>query len=122
MADDMEGLEIHVRIREERMRLGYRSQSAFAREIGIDTRTENMYEVGKSLPGLRELLKMQQIGADAIYILSGRRLPSEESGEGDITPPSPHHVALYNEVAALDVSAADVDLLLTVARRLARRG
>lgn len=66
-------VEIFSRLREERLRLGFRRQDALAEKIGASPSSVHNYEVGKSSPDADYLVRFMELGADVLYILTGTR-------------------------------------------------
>lgn len=73
---------ISQRIQEERKRLGL-TQEAAAEKMGSTKRSLINWEGGASLPGADALARFDEIGADVLYILTGRldtsKLSSDEA-------------------------------------------
>ncbi|TXF11899.1 helix-turn-helix transcriptional regulator [Pelomicrobium methylotrophicum] len=63
---------IGARLKEERERLGL-SQTAFAEGCGLKKLAQINYEKGERMPDAEYLLRASQLGADVLYILTGRR-------------------------------------------------
>lgn len=62
------------RLREERLRLGY-SQPAFAGLAGVTKGAVVKWEKGTASPNAIALMAFAEVGADALYILTGKREP-----------------------------------------------
>jgi transcriptional regulator with XRE-family HTH domain len=60
------------RLREERERLGL-NQTEFGVRLGVSRGTQKNYELGASSLDLRYVSALEEQGADAAYILTGRR-------------------------------------------------
>jgi transcriptional regulator with XRE-family HTH domain len=60
------------RLREERERLGL-NQTEFGVLLGVSRGTQKNYELGASSLDLRYVAALEEQGADAAYILTGRR-------------------------------------------------
>ncbi|WP_375592132.1 helix-turn-helix domain-containing protein [Chitiniphilus eburneus] len=65
-------LEIGFRLREERTRLGF-SQADLTALLGVTSRTLSEYEKGNNFPKADYLSKFEAMGADVLYVLTGRR-------------------------------------------------
>lgn len=72
-------MQISDRLRQERDRLGL-TQSEIAKLCGVAFRTYCDYEAGKTEPKASFLNKIDKLGADVMYILTGDR-----TLKGDIT-------------------------------------
>lgn len=64
-------VEIFERLREERERLGFKSQTAFAEKVGCHPKSQTNYETGKRSPDAAYLSAIAAAGADVQYILTG---------------------------------------------------
>lgn len=64
---------ISERLREERVRLGFKSQTAFAEMVGIHHKSQANYETGARSPDADYLSAIAAAGADILYILTGPR-------------------------------------------------
>lgn len=105
------------RFREERLRLGYKNQTDLAQKLSLNVKTVNMYETGKSSPGVEDLLRFGELGADLCYLLTGRRLPFADQSQ---TAHATHVVALVDTLVGLKLSAEDARMLNDLALRLGR--
>lgn len=110
---------IPKRFREERERLGFsRPELALALEVTQDT-VKN-WEGKTSSPNAVALAKFQSLGADVFYILTGSRTVPESIEQGkkgyELSPAR----RLAIKVGIMHLSDEDADLLLAVARRLAK--
>ena len=86
------------RIREERERLGY-SQDAFATFANISRRSQIMYEQDSSEPSAGYFTAISAIGADILYILTGRVDADFEAKQIEIAEKRNSEVMqLYNEL------------------------
>lgn len=56
---------------EEMKRLGF-SQTSFAAKVGLSKVTISHYVLGKHLPSSEVLIKMDALGGDVLYILTGK--------------------------------------------------
>lgn len=61
-----------MRLHEERLRLQL-TQVAWAERLGISRTSATLYESGKHLPRAEVLINLDRLGADVLYILTGRR-------------------------------------------------
>ena len=64
---------ISERLKEERERLGHKSQAAFAAVVGCHYKSQANYETGKRYPDAAYLSAIAAAGADVLYILTGER-------------------------------------------------
>jgi len=71
---------IGVRLKEERIRLGF-NQESFAAAAGVTRRPYADWEAGKTSPTTVQLASLVSVGADVLYILTGRREPEALSTE-----------------------------------------
>ena len=76
-------LEIGVRLREERERLGF-SQQAFAEIGGASKRSQVEWEKGAQVPNAEFLAHIATRGADVAYIVTGVRALSAKEIEADL--------------------------------------
>lgn len=76
-------LEIGVRLREERERLGF-SQQAFAEIGGASKRSQVEWEKGAQVPNAEFLAHIAARGADVAYIVTGVRAPTGQEIEADL--------------------------------------
>lgn len=105
---------VGARLKEERDRLKL-SQEDLAAHLAISGRTIKKYEANGTSMRATELLAFSGLGADVLYIVTGRREPV------DLEHPSTPSLRLAAAIAALDLSDADADLIAAMARRLASR-
>lgn len=103
------------RFREERERLGF-TQRGLATRIATTERTIIAYETDATQPKLGKLILFYGAGADLLYILTGERQ------QVDLSKPSTHSERLAAAIADMELSEADAELLLAMARRLAKPG
>lgn len=96
-------MDISVRIREERERLGF-SQPAFAAIGGATKQTQLRWEQGKTFPDASVLAQWERIGADTQYIISGKRSTAA-------LHPDEEELLTRYRAASLDVRAAAVRAL-----------
>lgn len=68
-------MDIHQRLRDERMRLGH-SQDSAGSIGGVRKQAQHLYESGERHPDTRYLLRLQAGGFDVPYILTGERTPA----------------------------------------------
>ena len=57
---------------EERVRLKL-TQGQLGEALGVSRTSATMYEAGKQMPGAEVLMRLGEIGADILYILTGQR-------------------------------------------------
>jgi transcriptional regulator with XRE-family HTH domain len=67
---------VGARVQEERVRLQL-TQAELAERLGISRTSATLYEAGKHLPRAEVLIGLDGLGADVLYILTGRRLGTE---------------------------------------------
>ena len=68
---------VGVRVQEERLRLQM-TQGELAERLGISRTSATLYEAGKHLPRAEVLIGLDGLGADVLYILTGRRRSAEK--------------------------------------------
>lgn len=73
---------IGVRLKEERERIGY-TQAELSKILGKGLRTIGGWEKGETSPDAEYLVKLNELGMDAYYILFGKKLPDAQDIEGD---------------------------------------
>lgn len=73
-------LDIGLRLREERERLGF-TQPAFGAVGGVQKLAQLKYEKGERFPGADYLAAVAKVGADVQYIVTGVRCPGMLSGD-----------------------------------------
>ena len=76
------GTSIAARVQEERVRLQL-TQAELAEKLGISRTSATLYEAGKHLPRAEVLIGMDRLGADVLYILTGRK-PGAEALDLDV--------------------------------------
>ncbi|HGQ7396659.1 TPA: helix-turn-helix domain-containing protein [Pseudomonas aeruginosa] len=69
-------MTIGERLKEERQRLGM-SQTELAEQCGVSKNTQLAYEKGERSPDAAYLLRASLLGADVLYVITGRRQPAE---------------------------------------------
>lgn len=112
--------EIGARLKYERKRLGL-SQEALCKLIGVkDPKTLRSWESGTTAPTLFDLVEFVAAGADLIFITTGERAVPAVTMERTVYEKPAHRAAAA--VAAMPLTKEDVELLLAVARRLAKPG
>lgn len=112
--------EMGARLKSERKRLGF-SQEALCKLIGVkDPKTLRSWESGATAPTLFDLAEFVSAGADLIYIVSGDRAVPAVTMERTAYERSAYRVAAA--VAEMALSQEDAELLLAMARRLAKPG
>jgi transcriptional regulator with XRE-family HTH domain len=62
---------LNIRIKEERLRLNFKSQESIANELNISRETWNKIERGQNVPSGEAFIKMYELGFDINYIFSG---------------------------------------------------
>jgi transcriptional regulator with XRE-family HTH domain len=114
-----EMFSIGQRLREERERLNL-SQDSLGEALGVDRRVIRNYEGNKTSPRADQLAKMMGLGADILYIVSGKRVLIEmkEPPTGDSSPAE--QLATY--IRGLTLSDSDAEILRVLAMRLAAGG
>lgn len=75
--DDLLG--IGSRLREERLRLGP-NQTDFGASLDVGKNTQYAYEKGERAPDLLYLLRARRLGVDIWYVMTGDRMPLDETG------------------------------------------
>lgn len=65
-------MTIGKRLREERLRLGY-NQKDFGGIYGVSKATQIEYEKDASFPNAKQIENLSQLGADVLYIITGRK-------------------------------------------------
>lgn len=80
---DSKKLQFADRLARERVRLGF-SQLEMAGLGGVALRTYANYESGEREPGVSALASWGQHGADVLYLITGRHVPSLLSAEEDV--------------------------------------
>ncbi len=60
------------RIQEERKRLGF-TQTQLAEKVGLKLNAQSKYERGENEPKASYFAKLEELGADIYYILTGKR-------------------------------------------------
>lgn len=69
-----EKVQIGSRLQEERARLGYKSQAAIGEVMGLVSKTQGQYERGDTVPDAAYLSRLAEMGADILYIITGKRV------------------------------------------------
>ncbi len=97
---------IGKRFAEERKRMGM-SQRAIAERIGISLKMISRYEGDKSVPSGDVLAKLAAIGADVLYILTGKRAdgPPARAGDEPVGRASARHAFAYLPLYGIEASA-----------------
>lgn len=75
--------DLGLRLREERQRLKL-DQVAFAELGGVKKNTQIAYEKGETSPSAAYLLKLEEHGVDATYVLTGQRTDVAEADDQDM--------------------------------------
>lgn len=73
-------MSVGNRLQSERKRLGL-SQEDFAKQMGVSLSSQKRYETGEREPAATYLDKLDTIGADSIYVLSGRTPADRERAD-----------------------------------------
>lgn len=108
--------QVAARIKEERKRLNYKAQGAFAEALGIPERTYWDREKGVIAPDAEFLAGFCELGGDALYVLTGKRAPLHAGEPWRPYSPAEQAAAAIQE---LKLTKADADLLIAMASRLA---
>jgi transcriptional regulator with XRE-family HTH domain len=109
---------IGERLKAERVRLKL-SQEAFGDAAGVGKHSQMRYEKGERSPDGDYLAKIGTFGADVHYILTGQRnLFMDYEAPESITPAR----QIANDIAGMNLSSDDAELLLAFARRLCPPG
>lgn len=69
-----------ARLKEERLRLGFK-QAEFAALVGTDVPKQSLYENGHRQLRARYLARLEPVGVDLLYVLTGRRSEGFPLGE-----------------------------------------
>lgn len=107
------------RLREERERLGFKSQEALGNRLSKSKKTITNWELDATVPDVNDLTVMNEIGFDVYYIILGGRLPFGVAQSRPLYSPAERAAV---EVQKLVLSEEDSQLLLAFARRLAGNG
>lgn len=111
-----EVFSIGARLREERERMGL-SQEMLGSRISTTGRTIKKYEGNETSPRAIELLQLDRLGADVLYIVTGNRLPLGVAETRAAFTPAEH---LGQFIADLKLTTEDAELLKATAIRLAK--
>lgn len=76
-------MHIFERLKVERERLGF-TQEAFAAIGGVSRRAQANYESGERSPDLKYLAAIERVGADPLYVITGRRSEATVTGEEEL--------------------------------------
>lgn len=68
------------RLREERLRLGLKTQDDLAQIGGVNRNTQGSYEKGERNPDSAYLAAVAAAGVDVLYVLTGARTPRPSEG------------------------------------------
>lgn len=93
-------MQIGIRLRKERELLGL-TQSELAKACGVAFRTYCDYEAGKTEPKGSFFSNLHELGADILFILTGKRIPNI----GDISSDEAEIIKYYR-AAPIAVKAA----------------
>jgi transcriptional regulator with XRE-family HTH domain len=103
------------RLKEERI-LRNMSQEAFGGVGGVGKHAQINYEKDERSPDVDYLARIAGIGVDVLYVVTGHRAPfAAEQQRADYVTPARQ---LAGDIAAMALSQADADLLLSFAKRL----
>ena len=69
-----------ARLKEERIRLGFK-QAEFAELVGTDVPKQSLYENDRRQLRARYLARLEPVGVDLLYVVTGRRSGSALLGE-----------------------------------------
>lgn len=70
------GEELGIRLKEERVRLGF-NQADFAALAGVAKTSQFNYEKGERSPDAAYLAAMAAAGVDVLYVVTGERKPAQ---------------------------------------------
>lgn len=105
------------RLKAERVRLKY-SQEAFGEAAGVGKHSQIHYEKGRRSPDVDYLAAVGALGADVLFIVTGHRQPylaeSDDLRDAHLTPAR----RLAGDIASMNLSREDAELLLNLAQRL----
>jgi transcriptional regulator with XRE-family HTH domain len=108
---------IGERLKAERVRLKY-SQEAFGDAAGVGKHSQIRYEKGERSPDGDYLAAIANLEVDVLFIITGHRQPylaeSEDLRDTYLTPAR----RLAGDIAGMNLSPDDAELLLTIAQRL----
>jgi len=107
-----------ARIKEERLRLGIKSQANAATRFGVERETWSRYETGKMEMGREVFQRFIEAGADPDYITTGFRREEFEASikKADESPLVSNEEVMAGLFAALDKKSQV--LVLPLVRRL----
>ena len=100
---------VSERLKSERIRLGFK-QTDILKQIDVAISTFSNYENGIRSPDVDFLMKLTELGYDAGYILTGRRL---EETSSDLTESEQIWLELYRQL-----SKDDSERLIKMAKSL----
>lgn len=109
---------IGQRLREERERLKL-SQEGLGEKLGVDRKVIRNYEGDKTSPRADQLAVMLDLGADALYIVSGRKAPLGVTDTESSVAYKPAERAAA-AIRPLVLSEDDAEMVRALAVRLAR--
>lgn len=91
-----------ARVQEERVRLQL-TQAELAEKLGISRTSATLYEAGKHLPRAEVFIGLDRLGADVLYILTGRR-PGTQEFDLDVMAFALQEVRRQTSLAAQEMS------------------
>lgn len=103
------------RLRDERERLGFKSQTAFGQAMEVSKKTVINWEQDTTAPDAQELIRMHKLRFNVMYLLFGGRPDLVGAKESPAYTPA-EHAAMA--VRGLSLSDADATLVVQLARRL----
>lgn len=105
------------RLREERERLGFASQTALGNALTVSKKTIINWEQDATAPDAQDLMRMHGMRFNIVYLLFGTSVGIAQESPA-YTPAE--HAALA--VRALNLSDTDAKLIVQIARRMAGDG
>jgi transcriptional regulator with XRE-family HTH domain len=107
------------RLQEERKTHGFVNRVALGNALEKSDRTITNWESGNSYPDAVDLLKLADMGLDVGYILFGIRqtLVADQVAAENRTPAA----GIGAEIAGLSLSKGDAEMVLELAKRLAKQ-
>lgn len=108
---------VAARLKEERKRLGHKTQESMAMALKIPARTYWDREKGNVPPDAEFLARFCELGGDALYLLTGNRTPLKVTDGWEPYSPAERSAAM---IQGMSLSAEDAELLVAVAKRLAK--
>lgn len=118
MATEKNCADIGRRLQRERESLGYSSQEKLGEKLQRSKRTITNWESGDSFPNASDLLELDALGVDVLYVVTGQRnFQAAKSPDLRSTYLSPAR-RVAGEIAGMDIGVDDAELLLSLAQRL----